>query len=240
MLYLAAIDRPGADTLVVPASRVPQEAGPWTIFEFTLPTGVFAMRHYGTPVPDLAHPDLVHTIVVTDSGAIAVIEYYNAALDHYFITADMDEIRALDGGQKPGWARTGLQFFAIDGRASLDARPVCRLYGLASAGLDTHFFSDAREECEATIARWPDKWLAESDSAFALPVDFAYGCDTDEYAPLFRLYDNRPDANHRYTTSIVAARQMKAAGWVVEGSGARPDLDLPYWSCALSGRAPSR
>jgi len=46
-----------------------------------------------------------------DSGVkSAVVEYYHAAFDHYFITSIADEITKLDNGTIVGWARTGQSF----------------------------------------------------------------------------------------------------------------------------------
>ena len=39
---------------------------------------------------------------------VSVVEFYNASLDHYFITYVADEIAKLDNGTFKGWARTGL------------------------------------------------------------------------------------------------------------------------------------
>ena len=37
-----------------------------------------------------------------------VVEFYNANLDHYFLTADANEAAAIDNGSAgPGWSRTG-------------------------------------------------------------------------------------------------------------------------------------
>src|SRR5262245_3568628 len=41
-----------------------------------------------------------------------VIEFYNAALDHYFVSSLQADIDALDSGAIPGWERTGLSFNA--------------------------------------------------------------------------------------------------------------------------------
>jgi hypothetical protein len=38
-------------------------------------------------------------------------------------------------------------------------------------------------------------------------------------APIYRLYDNRPDANHRYTTDAQIRLAMIASGWIPEGYG---------------------
>jgi len=37
--------------------------------------------------------------------------------------------------------------------------------------------------------------------------------------PVYRLFDNRPDANHRYVTDRTIRDQMVATGWVAEGDG---------------------
>ena len=36
---------------------------------------------------------------------------------------------------------------------------------------------------------------------------------------VYRVWDNRADTNHRYTTSLAVRQQMLAAGWVAEGYG---------------------
>ena len=38
--------------------------------------------------------------------------------------------------------------------------------------------------------------------------------------PVYRMYSNRPDANHRYTTDRSVRDQMVAKGWIAEGDGA--------------------
>ncbi|HLW11330.1 MAG TPA: glycosyl hydrolase, partial [Casimicrobiaceae bacterium] len=77
--------------------------------------------------------------------AETVVEYYNATLDHYFITPLADEIDALDSGHIVGWTRTGLVFDASsspgDGLAA-----VCRFY-IPPAHGDSHFFSALPAEC---------------------------------------------------------------------------------------------
>jgi hypothetical protein len=50
---------------------------------------------------------------VSTSGTVTVVEYFNAALGHYFITADATEIAKLDDGTIGGWSRTGETFHAL-------------------------------------------------------------------------------------------------------------------------------
>ena len=56
---------------------------------------------------------LVFTLLPPAAALVEVIEYYNASVDHYFITAIPQEIANLDGGLAPGWTRTGLSFLAF-------------------------------------------------------------------------------------------------------------------------------
>ena len=48
----------------------------------------------------------------TGAASPVAIEFYRAAADHYFISADPAEILKLDTGVQPGWTRTG-QAFAV-------------------------------------------------------------------------------------------------------------------------------
>ena len=48
---------------------------------------------------------------------------------------------------------------------------------------------------------------------------------------MYRVFNNRPGPNHRYTTSVDVRAQMEAAGWVREGYG--PDAVI------MCARAPN-
>ena len=37
---------------------------------------------------------------------------------------------------------------------------------------------------------------------------------------MYRVYSNRADANHRYTTDRAVRDQMVTKGWIAEGDGA--------------------
>lgn len=156
---------------------------------------------------------------VTATGLATVVEYYNSTLDRYFITADAAEIAALDGGTISGWSRTGESFHVLPADAlPSDAHPVCRYYGRPQAGLDTHFYSDDPAECEAVARNWPDRWILESDRAFGIEGAwrwYDYFCE-DTHRPLYRLYNDRPQVNHRYTVNMQVRDQMLALGWVLE------------------------
>jgi Repeat of unknown function (DUF5648) len=92
--------------------------------------------------------------MLSASGASAleptatVIEFYNASLNHYFITAFPEEAAMLDQGViVPGWTRTGVSWQAF-ANASDDpsAAPVCRFYG-SPIGPNSHFYTADAAEC---------------------------------------------------------------------------------------------
>jgi hypothetical protein len=152
---------------------------------------------------------------------VDAVEYYNAALDHYFVTASADEIAKLDNHVFVGWARTGLSFKVADpATVATSLSPVCRFYGVPSAGLDSHFYSASPAECQEVAARFPGVWILESSDVFgvALP-DTTTGACPGGTVPIYRAWNNRVDSNHRYTTSISVQQEMIAKGYVAEGYG---------------------
>lgn len=159
---------------------------------------------------------------------VPVVEYFNYRLLHAFMTSDADEMRALDAGVASGWHRTGEAFLAFAPTAVgtvPDAVPVCRYYGRPEAGLDSHFFSASSSECADVAQRFGDRWLLETPAAFALFLpDTATGACPHASMPIFRGFNNLPDANHRYATSADAAVHPPAylsgsPPWTLEGYG---------------------
>jgi hypothetical protein len=148
-----------------------------------------------------------------------VVEYYHAAFDHYFVTWGPAEIAILDAGVAiKGWVRTGHTWRAHT--AGQDgASPVCRFYIPPERG-DSHFYGRGTTECEATGASNPSFVLEDAQFMYlSLPVDGACPAGTTN---VYRVFSNRPDANHRYTTDRALRDQMVGKGWLAEGDG--PDL----------------
>lgn len=184
----------------------------------SLPPGRYYVEYYDTPsVPEYTDtPKFTAEFTVSVHGPLTVVEYFNATLAHYFIASDPDEIQRLDGGTIAGWQRTGETFRAIPvAEMPSFGLPVCRFYGLPEAGLDSHFFTADAGECAAVRSRWPDKWVLEAEAAFGVVSVFPYECE-DAFRPVYRLYNNRPDANHRYTVSAEIRDRMVAQGWIEE------------------------
>lgn len=152
-----------------------------------------------------------------DGGTMPVVEYFNANLDHYFISSNPVEINALDHSPPGGWVRTGLGFHAF-ATPPLGAMPACRFYIPPAFG-DSHYFSASPAECAAVKAKFP-MLTFESGDAFSidLPDPITGGCPAGSN-PVYRLWNARADSNHRYTTSATVRDQMLAHGYVAEGYG---------------------
>ncbi len=156
------------------------------------------------------------------STSVTVIEYYNAGLDHYFITAIPDEISKLDDGTFKGWARTGQSFkaYGVGSAGRTGRRPVCREYGLPDFGLDSHFYSASPDECMASMANTLGAWGLEASEVFEMDLpDATTGACPPGGVPVYRIWNQRRDSNHRYTTSTTIRDQMVAIGGVAEGYG---------------------
>jgi len=145
------------------------------------------------------------------------IEYHHEVFDHYFVTANPNEIASLDERAIPGWVRTGQSFrvFGMDPGAV----SVCRFWSHQTfAPKSSHFYTPLDWEC-AIVKRNPD-WLYEG-TVFSMKLpDMAGNCVSGTIA-LYRVYnDGKSGApNHRYTTSVDIRRQMIAQGWIPEGPG---------------------
>jgi dienelactone hydrolase len=143
------------------------------------------------------------------------VEYYNAALDHYFVTADPAEVAMLDAGVVvPGWRRTGYAFKAFAPGAARGL-PACRFHGTPGVGPSSHFFTINAAEC-ATVRANP-LWEYEGLAFQAEPP--GVGTCPGDRAVVTRIYNRSKggQANHRYTTSHEVAGNMVGEGWFVEG-----------------------
>jgi hypothetical protein len=147
---------------------------------------------------------------------VDVIEFYNATLDHYFITWIDAEIANLDANRTPTrWTRTGHMF-----KAYVTPQPgtsqICRFY-IPPADGNSHFFGRNPAECSAAQQEHPE-FVLEDPDYMQLYVPTAGVCPAGS-TPIYRLFNNRADVNHRYTTDRAVRDQMVAGGWIAEGDG---------------------
>lgn len=144
------------------------------------------------------------------------VEYYHAGFDHHFVTANPQEIAALDAGAFGGaWRRTG-QSFMTHANATEGTAPVCRFFSTSFAPKSSHFYTADPEEC-AAVRRNPD-WQFEN-IAFHIPIPDDNGACPAGTVPVYRLYNNGQTGapNHRFTTDA-ATRQAS-----VDQGGFRPE-----------------
>ncbi len=153
------------------------------------------------------------------AGKADVIEYYNAALDHFFITWSPGEIALLDAGTTiKGWTRTG-RTFRTYAAAQAGTTSVCRFYIPPDKG-KSHFFGRGTAECTSTAQRNATFVLEDAQYMnMFLPVAGVCPANT---TPVYRVFSKRADANHRYMTDPALRDAMVGRGWLAEGDG--PDL----------------
>ena len=114
-----------------------------------------------------------------------------------------------------GWRRTGKTFLALRAAATGTAA-VCRIYVPPGSG-DGHFFGRDANECAGTLASHPS-FISEDPAFFHLYPPGAGTCPAGT-VPVYRVFSNRADANHRYATERAVRDEMTAKGWLAEGDG---------------------
>ena len=172
------------------------------------------------------------------AALVDAIEFYYAALDHYFVTASSDEINKLGTGFFVGWQRTGLSFkVAEPGTGDFGSAAVCRFYGVPAAGLDSHFYSASQAECAAVLQKFAGAWMLEADDVFEVFLpDFTTGQCPANSIPIYRAWNGRADSNHRYTTDPSVQLAMIALGYFPEGYG---PPSMPVAMCSPTASAPA-
>jgi len=144
------------------------------------------------------------------------IEYYNPALNRYFMTADAPEVAALDTQAIPGWFRTGYSFKVYAPDAPVGT-PACRFFGKPGIGPNSHFFTILPQECAAVLAS--PYWIFEGFAFRVEAPDAAQTCPAN-LVPIVRMYNNGKgeQVNHRYLTSHSEVEWMRVQGWIDEGT----------------------
>lgn len=173
----------------------------------------------GTSSPGEPTPMQVNGLEGIPTAPVPMVEFYHEELDHYFMTWVEHEIGELDAGTtRRGWRRTGKSFSAFV-VPQTDTAPICRYYIPPPFG-SSHFYGRGPAECGDVARKFPHLVLEQADFFFAvLPVGASCQGGT---RPVYRVFNGRADANHRYMTDRAAREQMVAVGWLAEGDG--PDL----------------
>ena len=72
------------------------------------------------------------------------------------------------------------------------------------------------------MTKFPYFDFEAADVFYADLPDPATGACPGGDVAVFRVWDNRSDTNHRYTTSTAVVDQMRGLGWIPEGYGPGP------------------
>ena len=187
-----------------------------------LPTdGVNALSSSGAVVSNVATNffGAMGSVVANPPGnptAVAV-EFYHAMLDHYFITHIANEIAILDAGVTiKGWTRTG-QSFNVYSAAGTGTSPVCRFRIPPEKG-DSHFYGRGTAECDETAIKFPT-FFNEDSQFFHVVLPVAGVCPAGTI-PVYRVFSDRPDANHRYMIdAAIRDLMVSQQHWLAEGDG---------------------
>ena len=181
-------------------------------------------------VSDVWNVQLARIATARDTPAdTTIIEFHNATLDHYFVTANSAEAAAIDDGSAgPGWSRTGQSWKGWVGGPIPNAAEVCRFYGTSDInpatglrrGPNSHFYTLQPVECAAV--KLDPGWTYEFPNKFwMMKPDGVPGSDCPAWTqPVYRAYNNRfasNDSNHRYLVSAALYNQMVSKGWSGEG-----------------------
>ena len=168
-------------------------------------------------------------------GHRIAVEYFAKNIQRFFVTARGTEQQNLDS-MPTQFTRTGMQFGAFDGTATLPAGvdgsssfatpggaagalPVCRFYAPPiRGGSNTHFYG-RRTDCQL-LNTYPQVINEGYDFAAPPPATSTGACPANAPWPVYRLFNNQSasnNGNHRYVVSRTRVEEMKARGWVDEG-----------------------
>ena len=160
--------------------------------------------------------------------ALALVEYYIASLDYYFLTGRASDITALDA-LTTVFARTGQQI-RMYAAPNVDTLPLERHYfdKVARAGTrGSHFFTALPSDQVLLTSLNPGnqqlvaKPFLEGVEGYAIPKSAAGTCPSGT-RPIYRAFKGPPryvdDGNHRFSTSLAQHQDMvNRLGWTDEG-----------------------
>ena len=155
----------------------------------------------------------------TDPNQLTALEFYNPVVNHFFTTANPDEIAAIVRGDfGSSWQATGLGLkVEAAPPPGIPTRAAACRFRAAFRDPTYAFYTVDAAECDAVKAN--RGWRYQGVSFYAVPA--AGNACPDGSLGVHRAYNNgfvRNDSNHRYTTSDSTMRDMQAAGWTFEST----------------------
>ena len=151
--------------------------------------------------------------------SVTVVEYYNKAVDAYFVTGRTNEQTALDA--VADFQRTGMTFQATAvSSASSSQTKICRFYiSFASPYVSSHFYGRQGVDCESIRAQNLAGFTYEDyDFATQQPTSGACAAGTTTIYRGFRAAANGKTSNHRYSASAATYAAAVTAGYVGENA----------------------
>ncbi len=151
--------------------------------------------------------------------AVTVVEFYNKALDAYFITGRALEQQSLDA--QADFKRTGMTFDAVTAYgATTNTTRICRFYiSLNSPPTSSHFYGREGVDCEQIQAQNLNGFNYEGyDFAVAQAQGGVCPTGTKTVYRGFRAAAGGKTPNHRYTTSPETYNAARAQGFAGEGA----------------------
>ena len=148
---------------------------------------------------------------------VTAVEYYNKAVDAYFVTARVNEQTALDG--VADFQRTGMTFQAVAAASATAAQTkICRFYiSTTSPYTSSHFYGRQGTDCEFLLAQKLAGFTYE-DYDFATQQPGAGVCPAGTVGIYrgFRAAANGKTSNHRYSASLATYNTAVTAGYIGE------------------------
>jgi len=162
---------------------------------------------------------LVALVYSAVASAVTVVEYFNTALDAYFITGRGSEQTLLDGS--PSFKRTGMSFVATEATVeSATLSRICRFYvSVSTPFTSSHFYGNEGRDCEGIRAQKLPGFSWEGYDFATVKPDANNVCPVGN-EPLFRGFRagvNGKTSNHRYYKSLAQCEAGAADGYVCEG-----------------------
>ena len=188
---------------------------------------VYVFNRLSTSCPVNSNSVALDVLPAGQKVALILTEYYNAALDYYFLTGRDGDKTLLDG--VAAFARTGKEI-KVFAKPNLSTQPLERHFFAnvaRGASRGSHFFTSLATEqvlltgLNATNQPLDAKPFLEGVEGYAVPKLSSGQCPAGT-APIYRAFKGVPryvdDGNHRFSSSLTQHQDMVTRlGWTDEG-----------------------
>jgi Domain of unknown function (DUF5666) len=160
---------------------------------------------------------LIASCAIAAAPDVQVVEYVQIGTEHYFMTGSDDDKRLL--AQYPNlYAKTGRSFTAWSPAAAGKPAEAVAVLRFFMPSVASHVFTSHAADI-ALIRQYPASkfsfgFVEEGTAFFAIPA-------TEDRCPsgmkaIYRAFNNRADANHRYSNDVKLQAAMVKRGFIHE------------------------